>query len=243
MKDFYLDLSSESVLYENSAESFKCSIQPYIELNGEWEVAVTEIVLPRVKNIRFGEVTTTTGGRSKIYKIPDDYYATPAQLLDVFRALRITGVGFRYDEKSQKAWISVTAGIEVTLDENLTSILGLEQKKYTTTTIGVNTVDMFRTIKPMLLKTDLIEPQVFGEIRRPVLRAIYTESPHIEFAPKYLPVIGKQLSDIHFHLSDINNRLHEFLPGSVNLTLHFRKCNRVSQGTIKEPQRRKYSHY
>ena len=180
MKDFHLDLSSESVLYENSAESFKCPIQPQIELDGDWEVAVTEIVLPRVKNIRFGEVTTTTGGRIKKYKIPDDYYATPAQLLEVFRASRMTGVGFRYDEKSQKAWLSVTAGTEVILDENLASILSLEQKKYTTTAIGVNTVDMFRTIKPMLLKTDLIEPQVFGEIRRPVLRAIYTESPHID---------------------------------------------------------------
>jgi len=240
MKDFYLNLSSDSTLYANNASSFKCSIQPNIKLDGDWEVALSEIALPRIKNIRFGAVTTITGDRSKTYKIPDDHYASLAQLLDTFRALRMTGAGFRYDEKSQKIWLTVTAGTEVTLDENLSSILGLEHKKYTGTAIGVNTVDMFRTIRPIMLHTSIIEPQVFGENRRPLLRAIYTESPHIEFSPRYLPVIT-QLNDIDFHLSNINGRIHEFLPGSVQLTLHFRKCNRGSQGYIKEP--RKSSHY
>ena len=100
---------------------------------------------------------------------------------------------------------------------------------------------MFRTIKPIMLQTGLIEPQVFGVNRRPVLRAIYSTADYIEFSPTYLPVAGTELNDIDFQLNDINNNIHEFLPGSVQLRLHFQKCNRGSQGYIKEQH--KSSHY
>ena len=241
MKDFYLDLSSDDALYENNASSFKCSIQPNIELNGDWEVTLIEIALPRIKNIRGSEVTTTTGGRSKTYKIPDGYYPTPAAFVAAFRI--VPGVTLRYVAVTEKMFLQAQAGTEVIFDENLAMILGFEHKKYTGTAVGVNTVDMFRSIKPILLQAGIIEPQVFGKNRRPLLRAIYTESPHIEFSPRYLPVIGTQLSDIDFQLTDINNRHHEFLPGRVNLTLHFRKCNQDLPRIIKETPYSNNSHY
>jgi len=47
MSDFYLSLSSKSDTYpNNTASNFRIEINPPIQLNGEYECSLTELVLP-----------------------------------------------------------------------------------------------------------------------------------------------------------------------------------------------------
>lgn len=229
MDNFFLDLSSESQRFtQNTASVFRVQVQPAIPLKGCWEVALTEIALPYVKNIGENQIQTITGGVTNTHKIDEGNYASPSQIMDAIRVARIPGLGVRYDEKSRKVWLSLSKGTEAMFDGTLSTILGfVKEKKYTGRSIAENTVDMFRAIKPILFQTSLIAPQVFREDRRQVLRAIYQNSDYIEFSPKYIPVIDSDLEELSFQLTDKNNNEVDFLPGHVNFVLHFRRCNQA----------------
>ena len=229
MDNFYIDLSSSSVQFKDNTPSwFRVLIQPTIKLKGRWEVALTEVALPHIKNITGqNHITTITEDVKKSYSVSEGYYGNVAQLMDALRTLRIPGVSIRHNKQTEKIYMSVTNGTQVSLDYSLATILGFTpHKKYTSVTIGDDTVDVFRHKRPLLFQTSLIPPQPFREQRRQLLRAIYQQG-YIEFSPKYIPVIDSDLEVVTFQLTSATNQELEFNSGSVDFVLHFRKCSRA----------------
>ena len=53
MKDFYLNLSSQSSVFRaNSAAEFTVAMHPQVYLTGSWACAVTEILLPKATTLK-----------------------------------------------------------------------------------------------------------------------------------------------------------------------------------------------
>jgi len=215
---FHMELSSASETYkDNTAGSFRIQVKPTIPLKGRWEVAMTDIHYPNVKNVY--DAYILAGERT--YTLAPGYYGNVEQLVSVIAAFNIAGFTLRYIDRMQKVYY-VTAS-KIQYSPILAAILGFDStKEYTGRGYGEDTVDLERGIKPILFQTPLISPQIFRETRRPVLRSLYSQGEH---TPKYCSVIDTDLDEINFTLTTVDNKALEFTPGAVDFTLHFRPCN------------------
>lgn len=224
--DFYLELSSESSLFANNlTTSFRTLINPTKPLKGEWEVALTEIYLPRFRNKGTEGIHTVVDGTKTNFTITLEHYDDAEQLLDGIRGLRIPGVTLRYNKVNGRVYYEVQSGVKAVFSLKLAEILGFEpEKEYTGRGYANDRVDMERGIKPILFQTGLITPQVFRESRRPILRSLYQQG-HFELTPKYCRVVDRDLEELSFNITTVEGKPVYFLPGSVDFTLHFRPVN------------------
>ena len=228
---FYLDVYSKSEFFtSNRAGNFRAQIHPAKTLKGRWEVSLVEARLPHALNLQedapYIQTFKNLEGETILLKkltIPKGYYTSYEELK---YKLKIVGLTFNFDAVMNKVAIKIDRKYEIMFLEELAAILGLvPNETYKTFVWAPDTVDVDRYITPMYLQSSIIPSQIVGESRRPVLRTIYQNGGHIEFSPKYIEVTDTTLDDLHFRITDKNNRELEFVNDNVNLTLHFRPCS------------------
>lgn len=220
--DFYLELSSDSKFYPgNAADSFRTLIEPTIPLKGAWEVALTEISLPRYKHTTTETIQTIIGEKKSVTAVKLGVFDEAEQFV---ASIRVTGLTLRYI--NGKVYYTIQSGMKVKFSPLLANILGLKaDHEYTGRGYSDEKVDLEHGLKPILFQSSLITPQVFRESRRPILRSLYHQG-HVELTPKYCRVVDRDLEELSFYITSANNRRVHFVPGSVDFTLHFRPCSR-----------------
>ena len=84
-------------------------------------------------------------------------------------------------------------------------------------------------LKYILIYTDIIEPQYFGDVRSPILRSVNIKSTEAENAtyfdnPHYLDVCKTRIDTINIQICDINGNHIKFndLFSNIHITLHFK---------------------
>jgi hypothetical protein len=123
----------------------------------------------------------------------------------------------------------------VRLSEHLKYMLGFEERDlYNWDTYKDRAkypIDMRGGIDALYVYCDLIENQIVGNVREPLLRilpvqGLYGEIIDQDFVAKhYIPILKKEFSTIHISIKSDRNELIPFSFGKVIVKLHFRPQN------------------
>ena len=184
---FYITLVSDSSMSyfpENKISHFITRLPIPLELRGEWEVGMVEFVYPHTwynineQNNLFGfEVDgQITAGR----RIPPGCYET---VPDILRAMYVEEhkdkIITNFNAVTKRVQINVKNMAKVVLHDGLAQILGFEPMEITspdpnieTTVISPFVVDPAAHYHVLMVYTDIVEPQIVGDVLAPLLRVV-----------------------------------------------------------------------
>ena len=240
METFNVELhsSASSKLYpQNTVASFTNFLPDQINLEGEWEVALTEICFPsKFFNITEGSfgISVTKGGKvvdSENYKLSPGFYPTIKSIVSSMFAKVFAGSRFRnlhkleskfldfsIDTISQRIFIKTQPGLKIFLcSGDLQHIFGfmpsnetLEIDDNLSTSPFVHDIQRFHAI---IVYTDFIDNTILGDVKAPVLKSFPIDKPHFETTQG---LISKS-----FHNPEFRRVLkHSFHSISIDLRSH-----------------------
>jgi hypothetical protein len=237
--------ASSKVFPNNSMSDYTTKLSQTIDL-ANYEVALTEIQYDnRWHNV---DVETTmyikkfNGIRGTI-TIPPGVYTSVEEIVDYihtsFDEMRIADTfTIEYDSKSRKVTFKMYDTYDMfTLTDRLAAHLGfVEKKQFTKVDLDSDTytsdsyTDIERGMTALFVYTNIIKPQIVGDVSVPLLRAvpIKEKQSHAlraeEFRhPMYFPTIHEVTDLIQILIKRDNGEAVPFKSGKVIATLHFRK--------------------
>lgn len=194
-------------------------------------------------------------------RVPSGYYSTMEELIEmlnnaiskefskdiispaVLQAIAKGGKTFRVDEKlwprfryykpSRHVYLSMQAGMTVTLTNKLAMILGLETETYASHAVTVRsnlTSDIEGGLHAMYVYCDLLECVPVGDTAVPLLRIVKVggqrdEMVQIEYdQPRYFPLQKKVFDSVEIDIRDDTGEHISFDSGKLIVTLHFRRA-------------------
>lgn len=234
---FYVTLISDSSSHffpDNKISQFTTQLPTAINLNqGDWEVGLADIIYPHTwYNIRddnnlFG--FELGDGKLQGRRLPAGCYET---VPDILKAMTLTShknkIEFSYHSVTKRVTIKTKDKSKVVLHEGISELLGFYPGEYSGIFQSPFVADPNASFPVMYVYCDLVEPQIVGDVRAPLLKIVKVEGKDGEIVnvsytrPHYLPVIRQ-----HFQSIQIDIRLHsgDFVPferGKVYIVLHFR---------------------
>jgi len=241
---FYITLVSDSSMSyfpENKISHFITRLPIPIELKGEWEVGMVEFVYPHTwyninhQNNLFGfEVDGhTTVGR----RVPPGCYET---VPDILKAMYVEEHKDRiimdFNKVTKRVKINVKNMAKLTLHDGLAQILGFEPMKITSldpsidaTVISPMVADPTEHYHVLMVYTDIVEPQLVGDVLAPLLRVVRVKGQDGETVseqydrPHYLPVNRKMIETLEIVIRTHRGCLTPFERGRSYVKLHFRQ--------------------
>ena len=187
---FYLTLPSNSSLREypeNTLTSYKVKLPHNIVLEGEWEAGLVEIHYPHrwynclASEDKGGIQYTGDGGHTwKTLDLTDGYFGDIKSVLKLIVPQEMRDkVLFSFNEITQKVYVEVTERpIGVRMFGTLANMLGFnEWQVILVAAKGKRPVDM-DMIHNLYVYCDIIEHQIFGDVRAPFLRVIPVKEKH-----------------------------------------------------------------
>lgn len=253
MKSFYCYLPSNSSINffpENAISSYRVKLRQPLNLDGRFEVALTEISVPtEFSNVdeQHGRLAINTDGKSwRELGVPIGYYEDNdtfmTRLSSVLENARSTpgtdGTILQYIPRVRKAFFRIPAGISIHLYEGIAQILGFDGVK---TLHGGRTheaphhADVFHNTYTLYVYLDCIAPQIVGDSEVQLLRTIHFGSysakntqrvlTHIYQTPNYVPVNKQYLDTIKIDIRDSSGKKIPFLAGHSLCKLHFRQVS------------------
>lgn len=249
MRDFYVTLlSNSSMTYFplNTTANFCTQLPKIIHLDGEWEVALTELQFPC-------SLTTVNEGENIIYvksniasgeyvmkktKIEAGNYTKLEDLVTALNAnsLLINKVVFTMNRTSQKIGIAIQdkSMIELKMSAKLCLQLGFPP--------DTNLCDVRESRHPanvllglpfqLMIYCDIIEPQIIADVFARVLRIAVIENRRYLYGtqqiqmfspPHYVPVLKREFESIETDIRAPTGERVPFLFGTVSIKLHFKK--------------------
>lgn len=191
------------------------------------------------------EGTPMASGEPYIIRIPPGYYPTITDLTkrieeEIGRAMswgkkRNKNI-FDYDDITRKVSVKLTKNpfpFSLTLSATIQRILGFESNTlHVGTTEGVMGVDM-DPLHSIYVYCDLVEKRVVGDKMVPLLRVIPAEGNHGEMVTRiyenvhYVPIQLKSFEGVEIDIRDNTGVSVPFERGTLNVTLHFRRRQRI----------------
>lgn len=191
MKHFTINLvSNASTQYypNNKLSSFRTvlPLENGLQLDGKWEVALSEIVFPtQVKNITDGAYTyrNRSGDDYKTERIPAGvYHSVNDVIMAIKRQVDVhhrVGMKWKFsvDPKTQLLSITLSEGSSYLdlVSTDLKTILGFTGEKVHLNGVGPHVgtfpVDIQR-VHAMFVYTDIIQHQIVGDMKAPLLRNV-----------------------------------------------------------------------
>lgn len=242
MSHFYLTLPSNASMKcyeENTAAKYTTKIPNTIDLNGDWEVALSEIIYPsNMQHFVYGDDCRARVFMRGVYQtdilLPDEEYHDPAALIDDL--INISGSYFKlnYNEK--------TGTIDMKCDHPFSSfifsptlarVLGFKQLSFVVGKSYHGEVSLGVDPSAMYVYCDLIEHVTVGDSLVPLLRTFgiekkksSTDVVHRTFSNLvYVPVQKKQFDTIEINIMTDTGEAVPFAPGKSVVLLHFRRCS------------------
>lgn len=233
---FYITLISDSSLSffpNNKISQFTTQLPSPINLNGEWEMALVDLIYPhawynvRKDNNLFG--FDLGDGVIEGRRVPPGCYETiPDLIKSMTLASHKNKIEFDYDPVTKKVKINTVKNSKVILNQGLAELLGFEPGEYTGFQQSPFVADPKSSFPVMYLYCDLVEPQIVGDVQAPLLKIVSVEGKDGEIInahyprPFYLPVIRQHFQTVHIDIRLHSGDLMPFERGKVFVTLHFR---------------------
>jgi len=239
MSHFYLTLPSNSSMrcYEgNTAAKYTTQIPNAIDLSGDWEVALSEIIYPSKFDLVRGTdckiEVYVDGMYTRQYNLDRSKYDAAATLIrDLNIVTNRTYYLMSYDETAKQATVKVfEAGVVLTFSEALAHALGFSKKFFNgpNTYVGERITDEPST---MYVYCDLIEHVTVGDIRVPLLRTFGMEKSSNDVVHRtfpnlvYVPLQKKQFDSIEMNIMNDTGETMPFAFGKSVVLLHFRRSS------------------
>lgn len=256
-----LDAVLESV-NENKTNDFRVQLPYPIKLTGgDWELGLVEINYPRSWNninktgeelvtlIFSTQYTTSSKSQSQHEKItmaiPCGYYDTIEKLIEALntemepkRKDIADWVQFSYSPILQRVSIYVKEKKlkTVILSQHLKYMLGFDERDVDEFEPGTTQArfppDLRAGIDSLYVYCDLVEPQIVGNVRVPLLRTVPVTGSYgqmvakIFHTPHYSQLQQNTFSSIHININTDTNVPLPFQFGKTVIKIHFRKRKR-----------------
>ena len=242
--------ASMNVFKNNTLSSFTNILPEQIDLEGTWEVALSEISYPAMYlNVTDGRFRYKDGADDTnldIMEIPTGFYASITQILDKMREKikeehSDDDFLWEIDEISSKLKISLAAaGALNIISPDLAHILGFPTSvllRWKGPHFSTYPVDLLR-IHSVMVYTDIIEYGIVGDTMAPVLRCFpfvtrlkkgeismtYIMNYHTFANQQFKRLMKRSFNQISIQLRDSRGSLLPFVGvGDSRLTLQFRK--------------------
>ncbi len=244
MNEFYLTLPSNSSMNyfpDNTLAKFTTKLPAPVLLQDDWEVGIAEIIYPT------SFYNVIDGSNYVCCFVPGEEIAkavvTPGRYDDassLFAAM--TGargvpdhftLEFEMHKITKRVITEIQHGHHLKFDRELATILGYPSKTLTQVwTTATNPVDLHAPLpKALFIYSDIVEPQVVGDLSAPLLRIVGIENEKFNNTvvqtyspPHYVNVIRRQFETIEIDIRDDTGGRIPFQSGRVIVKLHFRQA-------------------
>ena len=142
------------------------------------------------------------------------------------------GLAFRYNTTLKRVQCKKNPNYikYIELSERLQYMLGFKNKLVNKDlTVAKFLPDLRGGFYSLFVYCSLVEPQIVGDVRAPLLRTVHIDGNHGQIieklfqTPHYLPVTAKEVDRIEIEIKDDNNQFVPFQFGKTVVKLHFRK--------------------
>ena len=242
MDQFYLTLPSDSSSQyypENTTTTFKTKLSERIELNGEYEVGLAQLIYP---NSWFNfdnsdesfwvSVKNRDDSFTKYVFASGQFNDASALASHLTAKIKVPGITFHYHQFSRRMKLAITENNMLVMSDALKIYLGfvtgdtvLTSGKY----YSITTFDLHENLRLLYIYCDIASYTTVGDIRAPLLRVCDTEGQFgqtvrlIFTHPHYIPIARASFDDIEIHIKDEIGRAIPFEFGKAVVTLHIRK--------------------
>jgi len=253
MSHFYLTLPSNASMDcygDNTATKYTTKLSQMMELDGDWEVGLTEFSCPgNFVNVRMGEcrirIRNQTSALVEYRYVKEGYYRDIRELVAaVNESLRASPELRRVSETfvTQCAYLQyreVQNAVEVTVKRNFTirfnqmlsRKLGFSSTTgYSGKTTGSTPNADVDSIKSLYVYCDLLEPVPVGDVKVPLLRIInimekkeHLNTHRIMKRVLFLPVQKKHFDTVEIQILDDGGNIVPFEAGKSIVVLEFRR--------------------
>ncbi len=247
--------SSESTFPDNTISNFTTYLPYEISLDGEYEVALTEIQYTNsfynvpedcdiiLRMTEFDGVELASYGVERTATLRKGYYDDIDDLLSTIRKVIVkqspntikNDFDMKYMDNSRKIKIMIpknTIDFRILFPETLQAILGVGRGYYSQTSQGLRPADMNICAHSMYIYSNIVSPRIVGDSQVPLLRVLAVHGTHNEYVMEsfyhlqYIPVALRNFRTIEI---DLRNNLGQPMPfhsGEAVLSLHFRRALR-----------------
>ncbi len=288
---FYLTIPSDLSYAGNSLNRFRVKLAHSIELQGNWQVALAELIYPVSHYTLSGGnfyMQTFPSLSAPLYKkknekrreyfkknyiakvnVPNNHYTDISELLravndsyrgywerrkqyieksnlvekevvlyNKFRTRIASGqdsVKFDYDPLTKRVTISVKDEVSfIQMDPKLTYALGFTESTISTgKSVAKYPPDVRVGIKSLYVYLDIIEHQMVGGVKTPLLRIVpitgsYGDDTVMNYTNlHYCNVLTKQFDSLEISINDQTGNPMPFSFGSIVVKLHFKRSGLV----------------
>lgn len=239
---FYVTLPSDNSLNyfpENKISHFVTRFPTPIELKGDWEVGMVEFMYPHTwhnVNASNNLIGFDLGDGKEIgRRIPAGFYETvPDILKSIYIKEHIDKIFFNFNPVTKRVRIKVKNKAKVILHDGLAQMLGFKPMKIgggevETVWDSPNIADPCAHYRVLLVYSDIVEPQIVGDVVAPLLRITNVTGRDGEVIsvqydrPHYLPVNRKIIDTLEIVIRTHTGNLTPFERGRSYVKLHFRQ--------------------
>ena len=224
---------------ENTAAKYVTKLPSTIDLNGDWEVALSEIMYPtkmeyNVKGIdclirvyMYGDYMTT------LY-LPEDEYEDPETLMADFIDTKENYCKITYDEntKAIEMKLNPPPALRLVFSDMLARLLGFKQTTFEQGRVYIGELSTGVYPSMMFVYCDLIEHVTVGDVRAPLLRTFDMVKTSNDIVHRhhftnlvYVPVQKKQFDSIEINIMRDTGEPMPFDAGKSLVLLHFRRSS------------------
>ena len=245
---FYVTLPSNAsldVFPDNTLTQFTTRLKNPLQLDGQYKVALTEIMFPI--NWKFRQdasiiVTENDKKRTEIFEIKFYAYDSVQDLftnVNDFMRRKSVPITFFYNKSQLKASVNINLPWTIEFSNGLHRELGFKYTRIQAT--GANTLitanekiyPQLNTINALYVYTDIVEHQYVGDEIAPLLRVVSVDNKSnfgdnvntIYSSPHYVPVSRNYIETIRVDIRDDTGEQIQFSSGKVLLKLHFKPFN------------------
>ncbi|GFT08828.1 uncharacterized protein TNCV_663661 [Trichonephila clavipes] len=213
----------------------------HIELKGEWKVGLVEFIYPHTwynvnnNNNVFG--FDLGDGQILARKIPPGFYES---MPDILKSMTIKAhqnkIYFNYNPVTKRVRVTVKNKAKVILEDGLAQVLGFNPCKIESSDSSKEhmiespfVADPWANYRVLLLYSDIVEPQIIGDVLAPLLRIVNVTGHDGEIVcvkydrPHYLHVSRKQIDTLEIVIRSHTGELIPFERGRSYVKLHFRQ--------------------
>jgi len=237
MSQFYIRLPSDSsmnIYPNNTVARFNTKLAERIHLDGEYDVALTEIIYPNKRMNFYGDMRISICEQCPQYLKTHDYkfecrYFDKVQVLlkylnECLQKLNIE-TSFEYDEQIKKIIIITNLDLiygevgykTIQMSDDLKDYLGFDDNgpEKVVRHVAEKTFDLNTSLHLMYIYSDIVSYSLVGDTKAPLLRVCDlsreegTESCITFTNPQYIPVARRDFETIEIN---INNELGQPMP-------------------------------
>lgn len=225
--------SSYKYFPNNTISHYITQLPSTINLQGQWEVALCEFVYPHTwhnvnkSNNLFG--FDLGDGKLISRRIPPGCYETIPDILKVMNISSLRDkIHFQFNTSTKRVKIKTENKAKLILEKGLSEILGFDPQTVEGACESPYFADPHAAFPYLYVYTDLVTPQIVGDVQAPLLRIVTVNGSDGEVIsayydrPHYVPVARNCFQTVEMAIRLNSGDFVPFERGKVIAILHFR---------------------